>query len=119
MTGGDVFLRQRDAILDHAERTLRRVGADAEDKLRATLGRPGPSSEGEAPARDSGQLVSTLNHRVDPQGNTISLTVGVGTEYARILEDGSNPQIGKRPFMEPSMQAAGKAFEQGMKGALQ
>jgi len=72
------------------------------------------SAKGEAPATDTGALVSSLQLR--GAGST-TMHVFTRLNYAPFLEFGTS-KMGERPFMRPALQANRAPFEKALKAML-
>jgi HK97 gp10 family phage protein len=72
------------------------------------------SAKGEAPATDTGRLVSSITQEQSGDNEWI---VGSRVDYSKWLEFGTR-KIGERPFLRPALTKAGKEFEKRMLKAL-
>ena len=71
------------------------------------------SAPGEAPATDTGALVSSI-HRVDGE---LVAAVGTGLEYGRNLEFGTK-KMKARPWLFPALESARPAWERGLRDLM-
>ena len=71
------------------------------------------SREGEAPATDTGRLVSSLQWRVDRDGGAVYSQL----DYAGELEFGT-PEVAARPFLFPSLEEHAPYFRRELAGVL-
>lgn len=71
------------------------------------------SAPGEAPATDTGALVSST-HRVDGE---LVAAVGTGLEYGRDLEFGTK-KMKARPWLFPALESARPAWERGLRDLM-
>ena len=68
------------------------------------------SAKGEAPATDTGRLISSITQEKTGDSEWI---VGSKVEYSKWLEFGTR-KMGERPFLRPALKKAGKEFEKRM-----
>jgi len=74
------------------------------------------SAKGEAPASDTGTLVSGISHQVVMEGKNVvgKITAfasdGSGGNYAKHLEFGTT-NMGERPFMQPALNKNARKIE--------
>jgi len=60
------------------------------------------SAPGEAPANQTGALVGSLSARVESQGTVTTGIASASTEYAAMLEFGTQ-KMAARPYMQPAL----------------
>jgi len=68
------------------------------------------SREGEAPATDTGFLVSNISHNVKKSGRNLVGQIVASAPYAIHLEFGTR-DMGKRPFLQPALEKNKKKIE--------
>lgn len=73
------------------------------------------SAPGEAPATDTGRLVSSINNKIDPDG--LGGVVEAATKYAEHLELGTR-HIEPRPFLGPALDENRDKIVRGYKDAI-
>jgi hypothetical protein len=74
------------------------------------------SAPGEAPASDTGNLVNSIEARIE---NKTTGVVDIGAEYAAPLEFGTeDKRIARRPFVTPSVEEHRESFEKDLKAAI-
>lgn len=73
------------------------------------------SAAGEAPATDTGLLVSSITSNVKQSGTTLIGQIIASTEYAPALEFGTT-KMAARPFMQPALDKNRKKINQKFKG---
>ena len=69
------------------------------------------SAEGEAPATDTGFLVSNITHQFAKIGKTMASKVLSKANYSEFLEFGTR-NMGARPFLQPALEKNRAAIKQ-------
>ena len=69
------------------------------------------SAEGEAPATDTGFLVSNITHQFAKKGKTMASKVLSKANYSKFLEFGTR-NMGARPFLQPALEKNRAAINQ-------
>ena len=69
------------------------------------------SAEGEAPATDTGFLVSNITHQFAKKGKTMASKVLSKANYSKFLEFGTR-NMGARPFLQPALEKNRAAIKQ-------
>ena len=69
------------------------------------------SAEGEAPATDTGFLVSNITHQFAKKGKTMASKVLSKANYSEFLEFGTR-NMGARPFLQPALEKNRAAIKQ-------
>ena len=60
------------------------------------------SAPGQAPANQTGRLAGSLSARTEKQGKVVSGIASASTEYAAMLEFGTQ-KMAARPYMQPAL----------------
>lgn len=82
------------------ERTLTRIGLQAETFAKEEISRPKPHADGtNRPNVDTGTLRNDISNKVDPNGK--SVYVGVNTDYGVFVELGTS-RAAPYPFLKPA-----------------
>jgi HK97 gp10 family phage protein len=69
------------------------------------------SAEGQAPATDTGFLVSNITHQFAKKGKTMASKVLSKANYSEFLEFGTR-NMGARPFLQPALEKNRAAIKQ-------
>tara|TARA_Y100001937_G_scaffold127895_1_gene201558 strand:- start:15101 stop:15526 length:426 start_codon:yes stop_codon:yes gene_type:complete len=72
------------------------------------------SAEGQAPATDTGFLVSNITHQFAKKGKTMASKVLSKANYSKFLEFGTR-NMGERPFLQPALEKNKAAIKQKFK----
>jgi HK97 gp10 family phage protein len=73
------------------------------------------SAAGEAPATDTGYLVSNITHQVKKSGNNLVGQIVASAPYAIHLEFGTR-NMAKRPFLQPALKKNQRKIERIFNG---
>ena len=68
------------------------------------------SAPGQAPANQTGALAGSLSARVEREGKTVFGIASASTEYAAMLEFGTQ-KMAARPYMQPALDRNAKKIE--------
>lgn len=122
VSGGGRLAARLDRLADQVELAVQSAVADGADDLRrearALLNVPGvgaPSSPGEPPRRQSGQLRDSLRTEIAP--GRLSAAVGTDLDYGAHLEFGTQ-DTAPRPWLQPAVQNALPRIKARIKDAL-
>lgn len=122
VSGGGRLAARLDRLADQVELAVQSAVADGADDLRrearALLNVPGvgaPSSPGEPPRRQSGQLRDSLRTEIAP--GRPSAAVGTDLDYGAHLEFGTQ-DTAPRPWLQPAVQNALPRIKARIKDAL-
>ena len=122
VSGGGRLAARLDRLADQVELAVQSAVADGAEDLRrearALLNVPGvgaPSSPGEPPRRQSGQLRDSLRTEIAP--GRPSAAVGTDLDYGAHLEFGTQ-DTAPRPWLQPAVQNALPRIKARIKDAL-
>lgn len=80
-----------------------------------SLDGPGPSSPGEPPERDTGELIAAIDHASAGMQAVVGTRAGSGIDYAAGLEFGTE-HMDARPFVRPTVAAERREVQRILAG---